>query len=247
MGGERDRTLRGVARILDELPELSFSISGERAVSARRDLLARVLLLSPGPWLEADWVPTARGGAGLLVLDGLLIRRVGIDGRYGAELLAVGDVLRPWQREDSVASVTRESGWRVLRRTRLAVLDLDFLRRAAPYPELVAALIERTLLRSRSLAVNMAIVHQPRVEMRLRMVLWHLADRWGKVGPDGVTVPLALTHALLADLVAAQRPTVSAALGTLQRDGMLTRTPDGWQLHGSPPGELAEVDLVVDD
>ena len=32
----------------------------------------------------------ARGGFGLLVLDGVLIRRVGVNGRFGAELLSNG-------------------------------------------------------------------------------------------------------------------------------------------------------------
>ena len=237
---------RSVARVLAEFAELAAALEGDRAARARRDLLARTLTLPPGPWLEADWPPVQRQGAGLLVLDGLMLRRVGIDQRHGAELLAAGDLLRPWQREDSVASIARESAWRVLRRTRLAVLDLGFLRRAAPYPEVVAALIERTLRRSRSLAVNMAIVHQPRVETRLLMILWHLADRWGRVGPDGVSVPVRLTHAMLADLVAAQRPTVSAALSNLQRDGLVSRAPDGWHLHGLPPGELTAV-IAADD
>jgi CRP-like cAMP-binding protein len=44
----------------------------------------------------------ARGGYGLLVLEGLLLRRVGIEGRYGAELLGPGDLLRPWQRDVNV-------------------------------------------------------------------------------------------------------------------------------------------------
>jgi hypothetical protein len=41
--------------------------------------------------------------------------------------------------------------------------------------------------------------------------------------------------------VAAQRPTVSAALGLLERDGQITRTDDGWTLHGTPPGELQAI------
>ena len=34
------------------------------------------------------------GGIGLLVLEGVLVHRVGIDERYSAELLGEGDVLR---------------------------------------------------------------------------------------------------------------------------------------------------------
>jgi CRP-like cAMP-binding protein len=60
----------------------------------------------------------------------------------------------------------------------------------------------------------------------------------GTVGPDGVAVPLRLTQTVLAALVALKRPTVSAALGALERGGRVTRTGSGWLLRGSPPGEL---------
>ena len=53
-----------------------------------------------------------RAGLGLLVLDGLLIRRIELAGRFAAELLGPGDLLRPWQEDDEVASVSRTSGWR---------------------------------------------------------------------------------------------------------------------------------------
>jgi CRP/FNR family cyclic AMP-dependent transcriptional regulator len=85
--------------------------------------------------------------------------------------------------------------------------------------------------------VNMAIVQQPKVEARLHMLLWHLADRWGTVTPDGVFLPVRLTQTILAALVAAQRPTVSAGLAALERDHRLARTSRGWLLHGAPPGE----------
>lgn len=105
----------------------------------------------------------------------------------------------------------------------------------------------RALRRSRALAVNMAIVHQPKVETRIHMLLWHLADRWGTVGPGGVHVPVRLTHAMLADLVAAQRPTVTAALGALEEAGLIGRGRGGWLLLGSQPVELAQVARATPD
>jgi CRP-like cAMP-binding protein len=88
----------------------------------------------------------------------------------------------------------------------------------------------------------MAIVHHPRIDARLTMLFWHLADRWGVMGADGVTVPITgLTHSILADLVAAQRPTVSAALGALERKGAIVRVSGGYRLHGSPPVEMGTI------
>jgi DNA-binding IclR family transcriptional regulator len=51
------------------------------------------------------------------------------------------------------------------------------------------------------------------------------------VGRDGITIPLALTHACLADLVCLRRPTVTAALVRLREAGHLQRRADGsWRL-----------------
>ena len=72
--------------------------------------------------------------------------------------------------------------------------------------------------------------------------LWNLADRWGRVGPDGVRIPLRLTHDALAELVGARRPSVSNAMGRLRRRGLISdHAEGGWVLHASPPEELAEV------
>ena len=177
-------------------------------------------------------------GFGLLVLDGLLLRRVRLGDRFGVELLSNGDLLRPWEGEDAVASIVREPQWTVLHAARLAVLDIEFARRISAFPEIAAQLAGRALRRSRWFAVNMAIVQQPKVETRLQMLLWHIADRWGTVHRSGVTIPVTLPHTVLAALVAAQRPTVTTALTALKRDGVLTRTHTGWTLHGPPPGEL---------
>jgi hypothetical protein len=97
------------------------------------------------------------------------------------------------------------------------------------------------LERSRSLAVNMAIVQQPRAHVRVHMMLWHLADRWGYVCPEGTMLPLRLTHDVLANLVAARRPTVSSALAQLTRSGLVRPGRNGWLLLGHGPEELVEL------
>ena len=117
----------------------------------------------------------------------------------------------------------------------MAVLDERFIRQLAQFPQLAGRLVSRAVQRSRQLAVNMAIVHQARVDVRLHMLLWHLAGRWGRVRSDGVFVPLRLTHAVLSDLVAARRPTVTSALSDLGRRGLVRAVQEGWLLSGDPP------------
>jgi CRP/FNR family transcriptional regulator, cyclic AMP receptor protein len=220
-----------VCNVLREDPDRAEAI---------QELAAREMRLPTGPW-PAEVGPNFTEGIGLLVLKGMMIRRVGIDGRYGAELLGECDVLRPWQGEDGSPTLATTTGWSVIEPTRLAVLDAQFARALVRYPELVGRLVGRALHRSRNLTVNMAIVHQARVDVRLLMLFWHLAGRWGRVRSDGTMLPIRLTHTVLADLVAARRPTVTSALSDLSRRGVVRLADDGWLLTGEVPGELLDV------
>ena len=166
-----------------------------------------------------------------------MIRRVGIEGRYGAELIGEGDLLRP--SDESVSPLLPlTTDWTVVVPTRVVALDESFEQRLAQYPELARALIARAIQRSKNLAVNMAIVHQARVDVRLHMLLWHLAARWGRVRSDGTVLRLRLTHAVLADLVAARRPTVTTALSELTRRGLVRTDGETWVLPGEVPADL---------
>ena len=62
---------------------------------------------------------------------------------------------------------------------------------------------------------------------RLRTLFWHLADRWCRVTPDGVVLPLRLTHSLIAQLTGLRRPSVSISLGELERAGEIVRLSKG--------------------
>lgn len=232
-----------VCHVLREDLNLADEVLPDRRERASEECIARGVRIARGRW-SGQGVDLISDGIGLLVLEGLFIRRVGIDGRFGAELLGEGDLLRPWQGLEVPPALPRTTGWRVLEPARLAVLDAVAAQRFARYPELIGALVGRAVERSRNLAVNMAIVHQPRVDIRLQMLFWHLADRWGRVRSDGITVPLRLTHTVLADLVAARRPTVSTALAELAERRLVCVVENAWFLSGEPPGELLELQAV---
>jgi CRP/FNR family transcriptional regulator, cyclic AMP receptor protein len=236
---EREPSLE-VCRVLDEDADLAEAIPIERREQALRECLAVTVSVPVGRW-RASQTPPPGEGIGLLVLRGLLIRRVGVDGRFGAELLGAGDLLRPWQGDGEPPTLPISTGWRVIEPARLALLDERFVRRLGRYPQLSGRLVGRALERSRNLAVNMAIVHQARVDVRLHMLFWHLAARWGRVRSDCVSLPLRLTHNVLADLTAARRPTVTSALSELAKRSLVHQEHDGWLLSGKPPGELLEL------
>jgi hypothetical protein len=225
-----------VCHVLREDPELADAIPPERRDQAVEDCTAEEFSLQPGHW-GGQGSLGFRGGIGLLVLDGLMIRRVGIDGRFGAELIGEGDLLRP--NSESVSPLLPiTTDWSIVLPSRVAALDLKFEQNLVRYPELGRCLIARALQRSKNLSVNMAIVHQARVDVRLHMLLWHLAARWGRVRSDGTVLRLRLTHAVLADLVAARRPTVTTALSELSRRGLVKTDGETWVLSGEAPGDL---------
>jgi CRP-like cAMP-binding protein len=233
-----------LCQVLDADPGLAEAIPDELRDRAVAECVARVVTLPTGRWRNAPEV-SGRGGIGLLLLDGLVVRRVGIEGRFGAELLGEGDLVRPWDGEDELPTLPLTTAWRVLETSRMAVLDEAFMAHLADYPQLGGRLVGRAVARSRNIAVNMAIVHQARVDVRLHMLFWHLASRWGRVGSGAVTVPLRLTHAVLAELAAARRPTVTSALTNLSRRGLVRSTEAGWVLAGEPPGELGDLSRLA--
>lgn len=232
--------------IVDADPDLAELLDDSQCERARREALTRVRRLSPGGWHAANAIEPDVHHRGFLIIDGLLSREVDVLGRRCVELLGAGDVLRPWHWDADGAHVHAEVGWAVLEPARLAVLDHGLVMRMTPWPQLGVELFARGTRRAHSLAVVLAIVHQPRVDDRLLLTLWHLAERWGRVRPEGIAVPLPLSHQRLADLVGAHRPSVTTAMGDLVRAGALSRRPDGiWILHGSPPAQLRHHRLVA--
>lgn len=228
------------APILQLDPDLAGGMEEPRASRALRACKAEVLNLTAGPW-QVESAQFDRAGYGLLVLSGVLCRRVVQSECYGSELLGPGDLLRPWDQITSWSTIPVESSWLVLQPASLAVLDADFAHRAAPYPEVATELMRRGMIRSRYLVILIAIISQRRIDTRLTMLFWHLADRFGTLRGEWVEIPVPLTHATLAELVAARRPSVTTALSGLQERGILRRDAKGWLLRGPVPPELLEL------
>jgi CRP/FNR family cyclic AMP-dependent transcriptional regulator len=86
-------------------------------------------------------------------------------------------------------------------------------------PALAANLVRvlSAQIAERELAVAIAL--EPRVERRLLLKLRQLAERWGRVTPDGIRLDLRLTHQELANMVGAVRESVTLALGRLAEAG----------------------------
>jgi hypothetical protein len=223
-------------RLLDVDPDLGALLGTARREQAQRELIVRTHRLPVGPWDVSRLAGVSAGHIGLLIVNGVLARELRISDQASMELLGAGDLVRPWQSASRTALLPVDAVWSMLSPLTLAVLDRRFAAAMTHYPEVTAALLDRVSERSLRLATTQAISQLTGVDRRLKALLWHLAERWGRVSSDGVIVPLALTHRILGQLVGARRPTVSSALAELVTCGELARRPDGsWLLPGDTP------------
>jgi hypothetical protein len=239
---ERIATRTPIIAVLDADPDLADALTPEVRSVARRHAVARVETIEPGLWDPEAAYGGAPPTVGLLMVDGLITRDIGFAGRTTTELLGAGDLLRPWDQDATFEPLPVQICWHVLQRSRVAVLDRHFAAVIGRWPGLVDAIVGRAVKRSRSLAFQLAISQVTRVDGRLLVLFWQLADRWGRVTPHGVLVPLDLTHETLGKLVGARRPSVTTALGQLGAHRLLERSHDGWLLHGDAEAILAELD-----
>src|SRR3954470_21377840 len=199
--------------IVDADPDLAEQLDDEQLERARHEALTRVQKLSPGEWDVAGALEPDVHHRGVPIAEGLLRGEVDVLGRHCIELIGPCDVMRPWSWDDAGSHVRAEVGWEVLESTKLAVLDHALVTRINPWPQLGVELFNRGTRRAHHLAVALAIAHHNRIEDRLLLTLWHLAERWGKVTPEGILVPLPLWRQRLADIVGARRPSVTKAMG----------------------------------
>jgi CRP/FNR family transcriptional regulator, cyclic AMP receptor protein len=243
---------RHMVALLDADPDLSVGVPREEMEVARSRAVAAVMELEPPGWDTAPLVQRSEPGwLGLFVLDGLLLRRVEVGKRSACELFGPTDLVRPWDTDGEYDPLPISVSWLVLKRTRVAVLDTAFVLRIARWPTITSRIVSRLAQRARYLTLTQAVTHLPRAYVRLLILFWLLAERWGKVGTEGVYVTLPLTHEVLAMLIGAHRPTVTIALQRLTRAGFLIRErSDRWLLTNRAIETLEHPEsmaLVVDD
>ncbi len=224
--------------LLDEDPDLGDGIESGQRESARRELVADVIERPRGELESRPGLTSTSGALGLLVLDGLIARRTSMAGRRGIELLGAGDLLRPWQNDGHHSVAPFEAVDQILEPARFAVLDRAATARIGRWPEVMACLTTRVMNRARAVSGHLVLSQIPRVDERLHVLLYHLADRWGKMTKEGVVLPLRLSHELLGALIGAQRPTVTLALRGLTDRGYVARRADRTWLLLEPPRAL---------
>lgn len=219
--------------ILDEDPDLARALSEADRQAATRAFRAAVITADPPRWQPPECDPDKTFG--LLVLDGLIGRRITVATGVFTELITCGDIIRPWDQQAPWHDIPPAVEWRIYARARLALLDERLTMLIGRRPELLLSFSGRLLQRVQSISYLTAVSHLLLVEDRLLAALWHLAAQCGRVTPHGVRVPLRLTHETLGEIVGAGRPTVTLAVRKLEQRGQLVRVRGGhYVLTGDP-------------
>ena len=226
----------GVVRLLEVDPDLGSGLEQGAFAAARDELLVRTLEAPRGGWdLDHAWVATG-AELGLLMLDGVIARDAGVGRRVSLEILGAGDVVRPWPNDRHAEALRVRLRFNVMEPVRFAVLDAGFVARAARWPHVIGQVAERVMGRATSASLRLLIHQVVRIDDRVLLSLWGLSERFGRVTPEGVLIPVPINHTMMARFVGAQRPTVSQAVGELTRRGEVERLEDGgWLLKGSFP------------
>jgi CRP/FNR family transcriptional regulator, cyclic AMP receptor protein len=230
---------RTTINLLDVEPELAEGLNPQERAAAARVLAVPTETLEPGPWDPHEALADVYPVVGFLLVDGMVTRDLVFAGRTTTELLGAGDMLRPWDDDVAFDALPFSASWNVHTPARVAILDTRVAIASGRWPSIATALHARHVRRVRGLAFQRAIAQLPRVDDRMLVLLWFLAERWGRVSREGVRVPIALPHRTLATLVGARRPSVTTALTGLARAGLVERTDDGWLLHGDPDEVLS--------
>jgi len=239
MGEASEEPITRWQRLLDIDSDLVEALGPDVAAHARARVGVATVELSAGSWRPESLVRDMHGPFGLIVCKGLIVRELDLAGTLTTDLLGPGDIVALGRAGDGLLSTAER--WHVSGEATIAILDERILPALHIWPALGSRLIARGARQAARAAEQRAISQLPRVELRIRALLWHLAERWGRMGPSGIVVPLELTHGALGHLVGARRPTVTLALSELARDGAVVRREDGaWILrHDSNPSRPA--------
>lgn len=227
------------AQIFTEDPGLAGPV-GDATRDRLSTIYARIEHVADKTWEPSPRL-RERASLGLLVLDGLLVRRIGVLGREACELLGPRDLIRGACCEvDEYASIPQVASMEVILPTTLAVLDERLRRDASRWCRIESVVADRISRRNRDIMVQLTAARLPSSAARLLIVLWHLADRWGRWRDGHILIPLPLTHSLLANLISVRREQVSrTALPRLVAQDLVSRDREGFYLlHGEPPDNL---------
>jgi CRP-like cAMP-binding protein len=231
-GATSSRGLRGLVDLRAELHD-----DGEAMDGVPHPLPARTIYLPAGE-IDSALLELDESYFGVMVLDGLLLVEHQAGRARIGWMMGEHDLIVPSASCD--AHLTDGGRWRALTPACVAVLDREFALRARHVPQVTSVLLKRVTTTANWLLAKGLVAGAPTVVEQLLLVFRLYGERWGRVTADGVLLRLPLTHAVLALVCGARRPSVTLALHALERDGSLRRTVDGaWLLRRTDSSALS--------
>jgi CRP-like cAMP-binding protein len=221
---------------------------GSEVIDLRRDLSddhaplhrlthvlpARTIRIGPGE-VDFELIDLQGDCYGLMVLDGLLLAELHAGRAHTGWLFGAPDLIRPSGMQELV--LTEHARWQALTPARIALLDQPFGLRAGGVPMVSRVLVTRATRTSNWVLAKSLVLSSPATEERLLLLFALLGERWGRVNSDGVVLTLPLTHAMLAAMCGVRRPSVTIALHSLERDGLVSCPAKGtWLLNRTTAG-----------
>ena len=214
--------------LLDVDADLGADLSPSERERAQRILTVSTIRVEAGRWNAHALGPPAKSLFGVLIAQGRMRRSLSLGARETTHLFGPGDVIRPWDDDDTVCPLPADPRWSAIEDAELALLDRRFVAAAAGWPPILIELSRRSSRQSSRTMLQAAIAAVPRVDHRVLLLLWRLGERWGRMTPAGILLPIPLTHQTIAGLIGARRPAVTSALTALGREELVQRRDDGW-------------------
>jgi CRP-like cAMP-binding protein len=225
--------------LLEVDPDLGSGVPDLDLTLAERAASTPVLALDAGPCDAAEWFERHPDAFGWYLIEGALVREVVAGPGSMPVILGPRDIVEP--PVGSFSTLPSSVRLTALTPVRVAVLGPSVLSASQRWPSIMGAIQRRLAIQNQRAAALGAIGQISRVEVRVIAALWLLADDFGSVGRDGITVALPLTHRELGGFVGARRPTVSLALAGLAERGVVRRRDDGaYLLDPGAAGYLAD-------
>jgi 5-methyltetrahydrofolate--homocysteine methyltransferase len=223
-----DRTKKRVDRSSSNLLNL---LETSRAGWLKRCNEGKVLYWQGDP---AEWVFLIRKGK-------VKVYSISAEGKaHTYEVLGAGSLvgvaaLLPDERYESMARTLEETEVYVIPR-------LKFEHMLASKPRVCKAVSRQLAKAVRSLACEVRELSFLDVRRRLERRLGRLAEQHGIVNPDGIRLEMDITHEEIAELVAADRSTITTYLSELKRQGYLWN--EGHRLVIMPPEHVEILDAL---
>src|SRR5919201_1500101 len=205
--------------------------------AAERERVALVPAACPTTTLEPR-VPNFHGvfppGAFLAIGEGFVILRASAPGASRSVITCEagpGRIVLPPSPDEVLVALARAS---------VTVIDVaarNALLRLPSFADRVVDQLSFAVGQKQEAIANLA---SPRHVERVRRKLLQLGQSYGHVVRDGIRIDFPLSHALLAQMIASSRETVTRALDELERSGFVVREGGSYRLLGPAETVLAE-------